>query len=519
MWTFITLSGLLLSSPARADAGLQDGLCEAMEETPFDPAAAREWLEAGADLHGSCRKRSKTYKKLIARVPIVGDFVPNKTRTVSSSSAPLQIFLRANTPEALEQHLPFLIASGARVDTMLDRWADAREAEVLIRAGANPRLFSIEGEKDRALVERLVAAGVDPKTISLKPAYNAFGRPLDARQIEELSWRVALGADIGQVKLDDWAKEREIDSLRVLVGLGADPGGISLGYWIGDGDIEGLEALAALGVPRRVSSHYLWDVDDAFLRWLLEWGLDPNERFGPSDCVWFLSRPERRENLLVLLEHDLDPADCVAAAAGAADWALLDTLLAKTPADVDRTPRSQSYEITALGHAIEAGQRGAIERLIALGADLDRPAHRRTGERDRERDYDLEGGYLHQALRLGDLETARRLIEGGISTALTDADGRTVLWLAIEGEQIEAARLLAGASDLDHITRIAQSPFDDDAEGYLHRAVRTGNLDLVVALVEGGCDLRLRDSARRRPRRLARRLGHDEIAAYLREQR
>ncbi|MEM3964298.1 MAG: ankyrin repeat domain-containing protein [Thermofilaceae archaeon] len=115
---------------------------------------------------------------------------------------------------------------------------------------------------------------------------------------------------------------------------------------------------------------------------------------------------------------------------------------------------------------------------------------------------------LHEAVREGDLQRVKKLLEQGANVNARSRVGWTPLHWAAEKGYLEVARLLVekGAN---------VNARDNDGRTPLHYAALYGYLDVVRFLLEAGANPTFRDSWGRTPADLARKIGHGDVAKLL----
>ncbi|MBI2376651.1 MAG: ankyrin repeat domain-containing protein [Deltaproteobacteria bacterium] len=119
---------------------------------------------------------------------------------------------------------------------------------------------------------------------------------------------------------------------------------------------------------------------------------------------------------------------------------------------------------------------------------------------------------LHEAVRVGDAEAVRRILEDGAAIDERDVQGRTALWLAacepkVPNPDIVGA-LTAARAD-------ANVRWDLDSTGPLHCAAESGSSTVAVALLAAGAKVGLRDPMGRTPAEVAEDSGHRILAELL----
>ena len=268
------------------------------------------------------------------------------------------------------------------------------------------------------------------------------------------------------------AKQGDAEAVRTLLQAGADAGAA--------------EADGSTGL--------LWAVySDSYetAQLLLEAGADPN---GANDLgatpLWAAGQNRSATMTDLLLAAGADPNIAllagetpvmVAARAGAAD--VVDRL-ARAGADLDRRgTRGQ----TALMWAAAQGHPAVVDALIAQGADLHAksdvwtqwmgvPPHSRN---NKEIPHGGNTALLF-AVRAGDLESARRLVDAGAEVNDADAWGVSAVTLAAHGGHTE---LLEFVLDRGADPSAAAAGF-----AALHEAVMRNDVRAARALLEAGAD-------------------------------
>lgn len=127
--------------------------------------------------------------------------------------------------------------------------------------------------------------------------------------------------------------------------------------------------------------------------------------------------------------------------------------------------------------------------VAALAAGL-----RIAGEGDVAKADDSAGAELIHAAERGDAARVEALLSTGLAVDMRDADGRTLLLLAVRADEIATARLLVAAgADVNAVDRIDDTPFlYAGAEGrneILKLILATGRADLASTNRYGGTAL------------------------------
>ncbi len=134
-----------------------------------------------------------------------------------------------------------------------------------------------------------------------------------------------------------------------------------------------------------------------------------------------------------------------------------------------------------------------VSDLILLGANLE------------WRDDDNGYAPLHGAVRSGNVEIVRMLIDAGADVNVQDAEGRTPLYLT---SNEEIARMLIGAgAKLDIQDNWNFTP--------LHRAARFGEVGIIRMLIGAGADVNVQDNRGETPLHRAAYYGYVEIVRIL----
>lgn len=279
----------------------------------------------------------------------------------------------------------------------------------------------------------------------------------------------------------------------------ARPGAAGLIGAAKQGDAAAVRTLLEAGVDAGAaepdgSTALLWAVHgDSYetAQLLLDAGADPN---GANDLgatpLWAAGQNGSAKMTDLLLAAGADAnlvllagetPVMVAARAGAAD--VVDRL-ARAGADLDgRGTRGQ----TALMWAAAQGHPTVVETLIAHGADLHArsdvwsqwmgvPPHSRN---NREIPHGANTALLF-AVRAGDLESARRLVEAGADVNDADAWGVSAVTLAAHGGHSELLEFL--------LDRGADANGSTAGFAALHEAVMRNDVRAARALLEAGAD-------------------------------
>lgn len=92
---------------------------------------------------------------------------------------------------------------------------------------------------------------------------------------------------------------------------------------------------------------------------------------------------------------------------------------------------------------------------------------------------------LHRAAWYGQLGMVRKLLAGGADSDIRDAQDRTALVMAAQGDELEVVEMLLGQCDVD--------ARDCEGNSALHWAVAHGNEEMVQTLIAGGVNLDLQN--------------------------
>ncbi|KAF6255784.1 flagellar associated protein [Scenedesmus sp. NREL 46B-D3] len=118
---------------------------------------------------------------------------------------------------------------------------------------------------------------------------------------------------------------------------------------------------------------------------------------------------------------------------------------------------------------------------------------------------------LHEAAKWGDLEAARRLLDGGADVNGLNERGISALGVAVGFNRLPFVELL-----LDAGADLALRDSQDNT--VLHYAAGYGRLDLTRLLLERGAELEAVNGKQQKPADVARLNGEKEIAAFLQQQ-
>src|SRR6267142_1800548 len=124
------------------------------------------------------------------------------------------------------------------------------------------------------------------------------------------------------------------------------------------------------------------------------------------------------------------------------------------------------------------------------------------------RGFDDMSTPLHMALRSGDVDLARLLVEHGADTTARDNDGLTPLHLAVQKGSVVLARLL-----VEHGADVTAQ--DNHRSTLLHLAVQKGSVDLAGLLVGHGADVKAQDNYGTTLLHLAVQKGSEDLARFL----
>ncbi len=387
----------------------------------------------------------------------------------------------------IEAGVPFLVAAV--------RSEDAEMIDYLLRhkvktdyKGAEPvtALAVAAGKGDVGLMGRLLEAGSDPDVLGVS------GKPL----------------------LVEAVRDRSREEFDLLLANGAD---------------VNVEAAERGGIRTTALSHAVGNGDLALRDALLSAGANPNVAgLGGDPLLYDAVAAGDRELVSRLLQHG---ANCqvlssekrspLLAAIGREDLDLVDLLLGKG-ADPSFTGEGVEAPLSA---AVSLGHLAIVHQLIAAGAELDKQALLATSYtlRDdplmslllhagadpestfpgtRERVFDAAvrdgatgavrtllaagakiGDNLWAALLTGQDDLIRLILAAGADPRQRGPDGQDPLDYCLTNGRYAAAReLLAGGANPD-------ARFDE-SETWLSKAVREGNADVALALIESGATVK-----------------------------
>ena len=203
--------------------------------------------------------------------------------------------------------------------------------------------------------------------------------------------------------------------------------------------------------------------------------------------------------------------------------------MAQTP---PRSDEVQGYR--GLLAAVAGGNRAEAERLIAAGADLDvRDPFARTPlmlaaysqDHDMARrliaagcDVDALEGDRYDALTIAAVENDHVMVDiliaAGANAGLTTSpyDGTALIASAHLGHVAVVRALIAAKAPMDHVNNLGWTAL---IEAIVLGDGGKNHTAIVNDLIEAGADVDLADRDGRKPLRLARRHGFDNIAAAL----
>jgi len=450
---------------------------------------------------------------------------------------------RERMPDALSPRgLPPLMAAvasgeGDTASRLLAAGADA-DAEV---DGRGTPLILAAAAGDVGLVERLLAAGADPNRWETgnerrddlpRSPLGAAARSGDLATVERL---LAAGAEVDGLPRGDAtplmiaARHGHPRVAERLLRAGADLGivvkgdGTPLIEAVRGGDGRVVDLLLDRGADPAVGvegdgNPLIWAVmqgDRELVQRLLDLGADPNAWVEGDESAFFhAAESGDAEMVRLLLDAGADP-DPDFEIDGDADFDVhADTdhdadhdvdMDVDMDADMDTDVNAAwggdgSPLIVAAGH----GDLEAVDRLLAAGADPDRPV---PGD----------GSPLISAAAAGHVSIVDRLLAAGARPdGAVEGDGSPLIAAAAAGQLDVVDRLLAAGAGIDQVV-----PGDETA---LIQAAGHGHLATVRHLVERGADVNLGvrvdlwrgGSEVRTPLSQARRGGHDDVVRYLR---
>jgi ankyrin repeat protein len=386
-----------------------------------------------------------------------------------------------------EPGLPFLVAAvrsgdAEMIDFLLGKGvpADYRGAQ------PNTALAHAADRGEVALMERLVAAGADP---------NVRGLSGDALLVEAVKggrrevFDLLLGSGVdleassgegsgGPFTALTHAVERGDEAMReALLGAGAKPdvagpgGEPLLLEAVASGDREFAASLLEKGARTEVSSSRestpllaaVAREDLDFVDLLLAGGAEPS--FAPEGAEPPLLAALSLGNLGIvrqLLEAGApwDKASLLAESLRQRDDPLMSLLLESGADPESKLPDSDERIFDA---AVREGATGAVRTLLAAGAKI--------------------GDNLWAALLTGQDDLIRLILAAGASPRQPGPKGQDPLDYCLTNERYGAARvLLAGGANPD-------AKFDG-SETWLSKALREGNADVALALVESGASVK-----------------------------
>ena len=300
---------------------------------------------------------------------------------------------------------------------------------------------------------------------------------------------------------------------------------------IEDDDLDAVKALVAAGNSPDTAIDYgdnrwsalmkaSWDGAVEIARYLIVSGADVNFANGEGETALHQAIGREQTEVVALLLASGARTDAVdsrgfwpihkAAAAGNVE---IIALLAKAKSPLE----PEMYGLTPLMFAVASGKPEAVRALLAAGADVNYAC----------REGNIGQTALYSAIQTGSLELVDLLLELGAHPDAELADGTTLLTAARNGDQKEiATRLIqAGAVDLgaqSKVEEIGAGPSDGGSDltleqaidqkrpaavrallaagvdpnqrvdeygtTLLHRAVDSGDDDIVLALLEGDAD-------------------------------
>jgi|UniRef100_A0A7S3APU1 ankyrin repeat protein len=188
-----------------------------------------------------------------------------------------------------------------------------------------------------------------------------------------------------------------------------------------------------------------------------------------------------------------------------------------------RVTARDSFGLTALHHAAQAGHTELVELLLGLNTALGLP------RAPLESETNAEERPLHLAAQGGHVMTVKRLLEHGAHPEKTNYVGHTALHLAVSGGDAPAA-LLTVQEMVKRPWRVNLNAAARDGCTPLHLAAAGGHGRMAAMLLSapsvqrhGGAraanrtaDLRMRDRSGRTPEEVARVSGLDDVAGLLR---
>jgi ankyrin repeat protein len=170
-------------------------------------------------------------------------------------------------------------------------------------------------------------------------------------------------------------------------------------------------------------------------------------------------------------------------------YGLLNDLLVQKNIDQIFMPGS-----SGLHHATDLNDKALVDKLLLLGASVDKLEHSKTA--------------LHLAASKGHAEIVAALLNAGAYIDAVDAQKKTALHLASsEGHTEIVAALINADANID--------AFDAQKKTALHLASSQGHAEIVAALLKAGAHIHALDPQKNTPLHLASSQGHAEIVAAL----
>jgi ankyrin repeat protein len=382
-------------------------------------------------------------------------------------------------------------------------WNDLEAVTLLLKAGANVKAVNRYGvtplseavvSGNVALVEALLAAGADPKTLSTEDGETVLMTAARAGNKEVVSVLLVRGADVnaregykGQTALMWAAAEGHVDVINLLMAHGAD---WRVRNFDRETKVPRLSAASSISpIPRGGFTALLFaarngDIESA--KALLGGGADINYGDVDNTSAMVVAIMNKQFTFAkFMLDRGADP-DMIDAAGRTAVYAVVDI----RNEDWSTLPQRKTEDpLTSLDFLKQLLDRGANPNLA-----LSRPLPGRSGMDSGDTGLGAGTTPLMRAARSGDAAAMKLLLEKGANPKLTSRDGNNALLIAAgvgyrdkytrgTDEEALAALKVAIAAGLD-INSLNQK-----GENALHGAASRGSDLLVQFLVDNGVNI------------------------------
>ena len=368
--------------------------------------------------------------------------------------------LCAADPLVMELHTAITYREYAEVRRLLEAGADVNGRNML---GLPPLAMAVIRALDPEMVQLLLDAGADTEIRDYNGSPVIFATPSlytpDLRNHHPQS----------------------LELLQALVGGGA--------------DIYSLD-----GQGRTLLEYAIWTNHIEIIRYLLDSGVDPNERVHGSPAFEVALRNERIGAMSLLIEAGADvnirhPRGSLVAHSSMGPEISEEMFLLLTDAGLDIHAIDGRSGQPTWWTALQEGAESKLRILLDAGVNLNT--------------CDSDGNSaLRRAIELGNAKAVPMLIDAGADVNAVDSDGNPLVTVALLKEGEDTVRNLLNAGADPNARTVEGDPL-------LALALPDGRVEIVLLLVGAGADVNARDSDGKTMLELARQVAPPEIVQYL----